>query len=74
MRMGSPWTPQEAGVHQICYLLAEVQKPGTNQGQVCGYVSLARNRGFCTGQQAARLLKDIVPGSLHLTAIVATPS
>lgn len=32
--MGSPWTPQEAGVHQICYLLAEVQKPGTNQGQI----------------------------------------
>lgn len=34
--MGSPWTPQEAGVHQICYLLAEVHKPGTNQGQVRG--------------------------------------
>ena len=33
--MGAAWTPQEAGVHQICYLLAEVQKPGTNQGQVC---------------------------------------
>jgi len=30
----STWTPQETGVHQICYLLAEVQKPGTNQGQV----------------------------------------
>lgn len=30
----SAWTPQETGVHQICYLLAEVQKPGTNQGQV----------------------------------------
>ena len=34
LSMGAAWTPQEAGVHQICYLLAEVQKPGTNQGQV----------------------------------------
>ena len=31
---GPMWSPQEAGVHQICYLLAEFQKPGTNQGQV----------------------------------------
>jgi hypothetical protein len=28
------WLPQESGVHQICYLLAQVQKPGTDQGQV----------------------------------------
>ena len=28
------WQPQESGVSQICYLLAEVQKPGTNQGLV----------------------------------------
>ena len=28
------WRPQESGVHQICYLLAQVQKPGTDQGQV----------------------------------------
>lgn len=30
----SAWTPVETGVQQICYLLAEVQKPGTNQAQV----------------------------------------
>ena len=29
----SAWTPVETGVQQICYLLAEVQKPGTNQAQ-----------------------------------------
>jgi hypothetical protein len=34
-RMASaPWTPAQEGVHQICYLLAEYQKIGTNQGQV----------------------------------------
>ena len=30
------WSPQPSGVHQICYLLAEVQKPGSDQGQVRG--------------------------------------
>lgn len=30
----APWTPAQEGVHQICYLLAEYQKIGTNQGQV----------------------------------------
>jgi len=34
MPQESSWRPQEAGVHQICYLLAQVQKPGTDQGQV----------------------------------------
>lgn len=38
MPQESSWRPQEAGVHQICYLLAQVQKPGTDQGQV--YTSL----------------------------------
>ena len=28
------WSPQEPGVQQICYLLSEYQKPGTNQSQV----------------------------------------
>ena len=28
------WAPQEPGVQQICYLLSEYQKPGTNQSQV----------------------------------------
>ncbi|KAK9804853.1 hypothetical protein WJX72_008726 [[Myrmecia] bisecta] len=28
------WQPQEVGVQQICSLLAEYQKPGTNQGQI----------------------------------------
>ena len=28
------WSPQEPGVQQICYLLSEYQKPGTNQTQV----------------------------------------
>eukprot|EP00884_Botryococcus_braunii_P019984 jgi/Botrbrau1/666/Bobra.0161s0050.1 len=30
----APWTPAQDGVHQICYLLAEFQKIGTNQGQI----------------------------------------
>ncbi|CAL8464616.1 g4151 [Coccomyxa elongata] len=34
MPQESSWRPQEAGVHQICYLLAQVQKPGTDQGQI----------------------------------------
>ena len=33
LRMAA-WKPQETGVQQICYLLAEFQKPGTNQAQV----------------------------------------
>lgn len=32
----SAWQPNEAGVHQICSLLTEFQKPGTNQAQVRG--------------------------------------
>ena len=28
------WTPTDLGVQQICHLLAEIQKPGTNQAQV----------------------------------------
>ncbi len=30
----STWKPTDAGVQQICHLLAEIQKPGTNQAQV----------------------------------------
>ncbi|GAB4816534.1 hypothetical protein N2152v2_003580 [Parachlorella kessleri] len=28
------WTPSEQGVHQICSLLSDFQKPGTNQAQI----------------------------------------
>jgi len=28
------WSPTDLGVQQICHLLAEIQKPGTNQAQV----------------------------------------
>ncbi|CAD7697324.1 unnamed protein product, partial [Ostreobium quekettii] len=28
------WAPHEGGVHQICQLLAEFQKPGCNQAQI----------------------------------------
>lgn len=28
------WSPQQTGVQQICYLLSEYQKPGSNQSQV----------------------------------------
>jgi transportin-1 len=31
---GTTWYPQDAGVQQICHLLAEYQKPGTNQAEV----------------------------------------
>jgi hypothetical protein len=32
--MAVHWAPQETGVLQIAHLLAEFQKPGTNQTQV----------------------------------------
>jgi hypothetical protein len=28
------WVPQEASLQQLCHLLAEVQRPGSNQMQV----------------------------------------
>ncbi|MEW5299688.1 MAG: hypothetical protein WDW36_002678 [Sanguina aurantia] len=32
--MDQGWQPQEAGLHQLCSLLSEGQKPGTNQAQI----------------------------------------
>jgi hypothetical protein len=44
----APWTPAQEGVHQICYLLAEYQKIGTNQGQVNFHIH--DTRSFVSGR------------------------
>ncbi|KAL0043428.1 hypothetical protein WJX79_004487 [Trebouxia sp. C0005] len=37
------WSPQEPGVQQICYLLSEYQKPGTNQTQILAQLDECKN-------------------------------
>ncbi|KAL3146894.1 hypothetical protein ABBQ38_014866 [Trebouxia sp. C0009 RCD-2024] len=37
------WAPQEPGVQQICYLLSEYQKPGTNQSQILAQLEECKN-------------------------------
>ena len=50
------WSPQPSGVHQICYLLAEVQKPGSDQGQVWGIPPLVGAKASHLGYHFVRIM------------------